>query len=250
MSPQLVFPDHTPPSLNEAVQSILLGRRTEAIPREPGVFVRIARLDAVLPGGRVSPDARLAGPNGPPVAFLTVPEGVAGFSPEAVLSRVGYTPDEVTNLFRDGRPAAVVFRYPDGVQALAARDGELTGGVSARVALATWQNLFCTFKDLAEDEDSPLNFEADDRRFVASFPLWGRMRLVGVPSYDRVRDVGGADWRYRWLLERLLWATPSFLGTGRAADGSGGEGAPEFLGPNARFSDLAKAEALAIVALR
>jgi hypothetical protein len=181
--------------------------------------------------------------------FLTIPEGIAGFTVDAVLSRVGYTPAEIANLFGGGQAAAVVFRYSDAVQSLAAWDGDLSGDVLKRVVRATWKNLFRTFKDLAEIEETPLQFEADDRRFVASFPSWGQLRLMGVPSYSHIDGEGGADWRYRWLLERLLWVTPKFLGKGWAADGNGAPGAPEYVGPNASLSSLAAAQSLAIVSL-
>jgi len=211
--------------------------------------VRIDRLDAILHDGQIPADAHLAGPNGPPVVFLTIPEGIAGFPLHAVLSRIGYTDAEIASLFGGGQAAAIVFKYPDGVQSLAAWDGDLSSDVLKRVVRGTWQNLFRTFKDLAEIEETPLQFVDDDRRFVASFPSWGRLRLMGVPSYSDIESVGGADWRYRWLLERLLWVTPTYLGKGWAADGNGGPGAPEYLGPNASLSGLAATQSLAIVSL-
>jgi hypothetical protein len=72
---------------------------------------------------------------------------------------------------------------------------------------------------------------------------------MGVASYSHIETEGGADWRYRYLLQTLLWVTPNFLGKGWAADGNGGLGAPEYLGPNASLSSLVAAQSLAIVLL-
>lgn len=248
MSSPLIFPDQAPPAITAAVKSILQPEQSVTIPAAPNVFVRIARLDTILRDGQIPANAHLAGPNGPPVVFLTIPEGIAGFKVDAVLSRVGYTADEIENLFGGGQAAAIVFRYPDAVQSLAALDGGSSSDVLKRVVRGTWENLFRTFKALAEIDESPLQFEADDRRFVASFPSWGQSRLMGV-TYSHIETEGGADWRYRWLLQRLLWVTPKFLGKGWAADGNGGPGVPEYLGPNSSLSSLAAAQRLAIVSL-
>ena len=75
---------------------------------------------------------------------------------------------------------------------------------------------------------------------ISSFPSWGQLRLMGVP-YSEIKSVGGADWRYRSLLAEHLWVTPKYLGKGLAAAGNGGEGVPEYFGPNATLSDLATA---------
>ena len=249
MSSQLVFPNQVPPAVEAAVKSIFQSQPSGTIPATPDIFVRIVSLDAILHDGQMPANAHLAGPNGPPVVFLTIPEGIAGFPVDAVLSRIGYTDADIMSVFRGGPAAAIVFRYPGGVQSLATWGGDLSADVLKRVVRGTWQNLFRTFKDLAEIEETPLQFEDDDRRFVASFPSWGRLRLMGVPSYSDIKSVGGADWRYRSLLERLLWVTPTYLGTGCAAAENGGAGVPEYFGPNAKLSDLATAHSLAIVSL-
>jgi hypothetical protein len=196
--------------------------------------------------GRLLSDKRLADPHGPPVAFLTIPEGIAGFTGDAVLSRVGYTAAQVAGFH--GQAAAIVFRYPQAVQSLPSWDGDLGLDVQMRVVRATWKNLFRTFKDLAEIGATPLKFEDDDRRFVASFPSWGQKRLMGA-SYYHVQSEGGADWRYRWYLENLLWVTPEFLGTGWADDANGPPSAPEYLGPNVSLSTLAAARSFGVVSL-
>ena len=248
VSSQLVFPDQAPPAVEAAVKSILQSQPSGTIPATPDVFVRIVRLDAILHDGQIPADAYLAGPNGPPVVFLTIPEEIAK-SPGTVLSRIGYTDADLAYVFGGGQAAAIVFKYPDEVQSLPTRDGDLSSDVLKRVVRGTWQNLFRTYKDIAEIDESPLQFGADDRRFVASFPSWGQLRLMGVPSYSEIQSVGGADWRYRRLLERHLWVTPKYLGTGWAAAGNGGPGAPEYLGPNASLSGLAATQSLAIVSL-
>jgi hypothetical protein len=251
LSRQLLFPDQAPPSLQAAVKRILDSQQSGAIPATPDVFVRIGRLDRFLHNGQILADAPLAGPNGPPVVFLTIPEGIAGFTGDAVLKRVGYTASEITSSFGDSQVAALVFRYPGAVQSLAAINDDLGSHVLKRVVHGTWENLFRTFKDLAELEETPLQFEDDDRRFVASFPYLGRQRLMGLPSpsYDHLKNEGGADWVYRRCLERLLWVTPNFLGKGYTCDEDGGQGAPEYLGPNASLSSLAAAQSLAILSL-
>ncbi len=248
MTSRLVFPDQAPPAVQAAVEMILQSQQSRTTPATRDIFVRIGRLDTILQNEQISAKAHLAGPNGPPVVFLTTPEGITGFTVDAVLSRVGYTAAEIASLFGGGEAAAIVFKYPGAVQSLAAWDGSLSGHVLKRVVRGTWDNLFRTFKDLAEIEKTPLQFEADDRRFVASFPSWGQLRLKGA-SYSHIASEGGADRRYRWLLERLLWVTPNFLGTGWANDENGGPGAPEYLGPNSTLSSLAAAQSLAIVSL-
>ena len=192
VSSQLVFPDQAPPAVEAAVKSILQSQPSGTIPATPDVFVRIVRLDAILHDGQIPADAYLAGPNGPPVVFLTIPEEIAK-SPGTVLSRIGYTDADLAYVFGGGQAAAIVFKYPDEVQSLPTRDGDLSSDVLKRVVRGTWQNLFRTYKDIAEIDESPLQFGADDRRFVASFPSWGQLRLMGVPSYSEIQSVGGAD---------------------------------------------------------
>jgi hypothetical protein len=88
------------------------------MPPAPDVFVRIGRLDRFLHNGQILADAPLAGPNGPPVVFLTIPEGIAGFTSDAVLKRVGYTTSEIAGSFHDSQAAAIVFKFPDAVRSL------------------------------------------------------------------------------------------------------------------------------------
>jgi hypothetical protein len=242
VSLQLVFPHQAPPDVEAAVKSILQQQKSGTIPGTPNIFVRIGRLDAFFQDGQIRADELLAVPNGwpPPVVFLTIPEGIAGFTVDKVLLRVGYTPAEIPAVLHGGQAAAIIFRYTDAVQSLAAWDGDFSSDVLKRVVRATWKNLFRTFKDIADSQQTPLHFEADDRQFVASFPSSGQLRLMAA-SYSHVKAEGGADWRYRDLLQRLLWVTPNFLGTGWAANGNGGPGAPEYLGPNASLSSLAAA---------
>jgi hypothetical protein len=245
---QLIYSEQVSPSLQAAITSILQPQQSKTIPVAPEVFVRIWRLDAILKDGQIIPGTQLAGPNGPPVAFLTIPEGIAGFTVDAVLSRLGYADDEIAKTFGGSKAVAIVFKYPNAVQSLGAVSGELGPDVLNRVVRATWQNLFRTFKDLAEKEGSHLKFQGDDREFVASFPLWGQLRLMGV-SYSHLEAEGGGDWYYRRLLQNLLWVTPKFLGTGWAADANGSPGAPEYLGPNVSLSKLDTAKSLAILSL-
>jgi hypothetical protein len=183
MSLQLVFPSQAPPGLESELKSILQAQQSDTVPAAPDVFVRIGRLDAILHDGQIPADAHLVGPNGPPVVFLTIPEGIAGIPRDAVLSRLGYTDAEIATLFGGSEAAAVVFKYPNGIQSLAEWDGQFNSGELKRVVRGTWQNLFRTFKDLAEMEGGSLQFEADDRQFVASFPSWGQLRLINVQSY-------------------------------------------------------------------
>jgi hypothetical protein len=249
MGAQLVFPAAVPSAVKEAVDSFVAATPSPSPPALPTVFVRICRLDTVVHGNALRPDVRLAGPSGPPVSFLTVPEGVIGHSADTVLWRVGYTSAERAQLLKnDGHVAAVVFRYPDHVQSVATLDGKLAGDADKRVARATWDNVFRTFGDLAEI-DQTLVFDDDDRRFVASFPIWGRKRIKGVPSYWDINAVGGSDWRYRSLLNDLLWVTPSFLGNGWTANEHDHQGVPEYLGPNTNLAGLAEKGLLAILAL-
>jgi hypothetical protein len=244
LMPTLVYPAAAPPALAGAVDRLVNGRRSDGHVDDPGVFVRIARLDAVINGGRPADAARLAGP---PAVFVTIPEAIAGLPVDAVLSRVGYASHEIASSFGASAVSAVVFRYPPSVRVEAGVDGDLSSAVLRRVVPATWRNLFRTFADLAA-EDMLSDMSEADRAFVASFPDWGRLRLMNV-GYRDLENVGGADWYYRRLLENHLWATPSYRGDGFAAASDGGRGAPEFLGPNAALGELDSDERLAIVEL-
>jgi hypothetical protein len=253
MSVRLVFPDQPPPSVQEAVTTLLPSHQAGIIPTTPDVFIRIVRLDAVLESGQILTAAQLAISThpptpAPPVAFLTIPEGIVGFAADAILSRLGYTASEIVDVFHGSQAAAIVFKFPNAVKFLTSLDDGASSSVLQRVVPSTWDNLFRTFTDLATHEENPLHLSDDDRQFVASFPLSGQSRLKSE-SYSQIQTEQGNDWRYRQLLQILLWATPEFLGTGWAADENGGPGVPEYLGPNVFLSDLSNTENLAIVSL-
>lgn len=249
MSATLVFPAAAPAAVKDIVESILAANVPSPSTQPPTVFVRVRPLHAVMNGGALAHDARLARDE-VPLTFLTVPEGIDAHSPDAVLRRLGYTEGDITAFFgKHPRIAVIVFRYADPVRSLTALDGNLSEDVDKRVVRATWDNVFRSFADLADTDPSPLHFEDDDRRFVASFPAWGRMRLKGVPSFWDIKHEGGSDWRYRSLLHDLLDVTPSFLGNGCAANQAAHEGAPEYLGPNVQLSTLAEQSRLAVLAL-
>ena len=127
----------------------------------------------------------------------------------------------------------------------------------------TWDNLFALTEALARpglveidpkgEKFTPAKLRLRGEReqsFVLGYPEAGKRRIK-ASSYHALRDVGGADWEYRALLEWSMNAAEHFTGDGFMKPTFGRRplpprGFPEFLGPNVTLEGTA---ALAVIHL-
>jgi hypothetical protein len=254
-----------PPSdnLNHIVNTFI-GNSTPLndVPEKPQFFLRLNKLADVMQGDSISPTAFLAGP---PVVFLTLPETIKGLNHMDTLFKVGYSARDIRNSgLHDTPMVAIIFRYPVDVQfSNNLKESSLSWQKS--IFPTTWDNIFQVFENVAEEatvaaervnhdrymsrDHQQLIFKSErDKKFVCSYPEWGKGRMKGEPYQSISR--GGADWYYRCLLQHGLDLTERFSGNGRTSpEVAHLDDAPEYSGPNYSLRLLASESEMAIVKL-
>ncbi|MCE9562977.1 MAG: hypothetical protein K8U57_13115 [Planctomycetes bacterium] len=200
-----------------------------------------------------------------PFVFLTIPETAYGRDLLGTLAAIGYDLEDILETEKGAEKVAVVFTYPDKVKASDVKDGALPEDWDQRVYPATWDNIFTLADRMTTDKERwvalrpdgdgflPAKFQLRSDRevsFIRGFPDEGKRR-VKMTDYAALREIGGADWAYRQLIERLFGASEHYRGDGRTKLTLAGKRKPragflEFLGPNTELKDL---PVLAIVGL-
>lgn len=240
----------------------------DQVPIEPatakaeGVYVRILSRPYAIEDGKLKPGGWLGSR---PFVFLTVPEVAYGRDLLGVLAAIGYDLEDILDIEKGVEKVAVVFKFPDAVTPFDAKDGVLPDAWPERVYPTTWPNLLSLVDRMAADKDRwvvtrpagdgfvPTKLQLRSEKelsFLLGFPDEGKKRVT-TTDYAALREVGGSDWAYRQLIERLLGASEHFRGDGRTKLTLAGRrkpraGFPEFLGPNTELKDL---PAVAVVSL-
>lgn len=269
---RLILYGKNPPSdgLREVAEALADPKTPRASPRDPpaagAYFVRLTQRAHILnPDSSLKPTAAL---HVLPYVFITPPKGLYGRPLLEIFAEIGYEAEYILSGQLGKETVAVVFRYPEGVALSEVSDGRLPADWERRVFVPTWENVFALFhalarKDKAEtdraasDKNAPaprlgLNLSEADLNFVVGFPEEGKRRVRCVP-YAVLRAGGGADWRYRRLLEEKLSLFEHFRGNGRTQnelvdpDGVRPErGLREYVGPKMALKEL---DEFAVVAL-
>jgi hypothetical protein len=229
-------------------------------PADVRIFLRVVSKKYVLDGAKLRQNAWLGSR---PFVFLTLPETLYGKTLAETFSDIGYSADEVLSAEVGEEKVALVFAYPEGITLHPHRGGELPDSWERKVYVPTWDNLFALAERLVRAgrvEIDPMGqrFTPDrlrlrgerERHFVLGFPEAGKRRIK-ANGYAVLREIGGADWEYRALLERSLSAAEHFSGDGYIRPTFGRRplpprGFPEFLGPNLPIEQTA---ALAVIYL-
>jgi hypothetical protein len=233
--------------------------------RPAGVFARVASRKYIIEGGGLKGGGTLGGR---PFVFVTPPETLYGRSLLQVFSAIGYAADEVLTGQLGEEKVAVVFRWGDVVATHPGRDGKLPDAWADAVYPATWENLTALVERMAADPKwhalddaggppTPMRLRLRserERQFVLGFPESGLRRVRSTP-YTALRDVGGADWEYRQVLERAMSASEHYTGDGtsRPTINGGGRrpaGFPEFLGPNRPLAELPEVAVIGLGAIK
>ncbi len=265
---KLLYPTHprdVPPTLKPYVEKLLATDQKAVDPaaaKFDGVYMRILSRQYVLEDGKLKVDGWLGSR---PFVFLTVPEVAYGRDLLGALAGIGYDLEDILDIEKGVEKVAVVFAYPETVRPSDVKNGVFPEDWSERVYSTTWDNTFSLIERMAGDKDRfvtirpegggffPTKLQLRSERellFLLGFPEEGKKR-VKTTDYAALREVGGADWSYRQLIERLIGASEHFRGDGKTKLTLAGRskpraGYPEFLGPN---SELSKLPMVAIVGL-
>lgn len=265
---KLLFPAKSgdvPAVLKSHVDRLLDPEQKPADPADvkPGrVFLRVISKQYALADGKPKTGGWLGSR---PFVFLTTPETAYGRDLLGVLAAIGYDLEDILDIEKGVEKVAVVFAYPEKVKPSDVRDGALPDDWAERVHPATWDNLLSLAEKMTSDKPRwvavrpegdtfmPTKLQLRSEReasFLLGFPDEGKKR-VKTTDYAALREVGGSDWVYRQLIERLLGASEHFRGDGRTKLTLVGKrkprlGFPEFVGPNSELKDL---PAIAVVSL-
>lgn len=259
-----------PPALKAHVECLLAADTKPVGPaaaKSEGVYVRILSRQYAIADGKLKPGGWLGSR---PFVFLTVPEVAYGRDLLGVLAAIGYDLEDILDIEKGVEKVAVVFKFPEKVKAFDAKDGALPEDWPERVYPTTWTNLLGLVDRMAADKGRwvstpregdgfvtegfvPTKLQLRSEKelsFLLGFPDEGKKRVT-TTDYAALREVGGSDWAYRQLIERLLGASEHFRGDGKTKLTLAGRrkpraGFPEFLGPNTELKDL---PAVAVVSL-
>ena len=219
-------------------------------------FVRlIPRQYVVTEGNDIQENATLGTK---PFVFFTTSEGIYGKSLLDIYLDIGYEAEDIIRWQRDQDMVAVVFRYPEPIVLSTKKNGALSAAWKKTVYIPTWDNVFALFHHLAKQatitpdksgEFAPkwLFFRTNALKdFVLSFPEIGKQKIK-TTTYLELKANGGADWKYRELLENKLSIFEHFRGNGRTlneiVDPEGIKtkmGLFEFIGPNMKINELSE----------
>ncbi len=230
-----------------------------------GVFARVGTRKYILDGNALKKGGTLGTR---PFVFTTIPEALYGRSLLQVFSTIGYSADEVLTGQLGEEKVVILFQWEKDVILHLGRDGKLPEVWQRAVYPTTWDNLFSLVEKMAGDKDwhdikeegkppvpSRLQLRSPaERHFLLGFPDAGKQRLKSS-SYYALRDIKGADWEYRQILERSMSAAEHFSGDGTSkptlmGQGEPPAGFPEFLGPNRELSALPEIAVIGLGKLR
>jgi hypothetical protein len=256
---QLLYPakdKEVPESLRPFAGKLLAadqGPADAASARPAGVFVRVVSRKYILDGTALKKDGTLGGR---PFIFAALPEALYGRSLLQVYSAIGYSADDVLSGELGVEKVVVLFRWEERVVLHPGRDGGLPEAWSSAVYPATWDNLFAIVEKMTADRDwhcvgamdksavtTKLQLASTkETQFLLGYPDAGKARIKSS-TYQGLREIKGADWEYRQLLERLMGAAEHYTGDGTSKPTILGQakpsaGFPEFLGPNRQLKDL------------
>ncbi len=256
---KLLYPatlDAVAPHLKADVERLLSADQKPVDPagvKFRGVYTRIISRPYAIEDGKPKRGGWLGSR---PFVYLTVPEVAYGRNLLGTLAAIGYDLEDILETEKGTEKVAVVFAYPDPVRPTDAKDGFLLEDWQQRVYSATWDNLLSLVDHLASDKarsvvrpegdaflPTKFQFRSDrELSFLLGFPAEG-MKRVKTTDYAALREVGGADWVYRQLIERLMGASEHYRGDGRTKLTLAGKrkpraGFPEYLGPNAELTAL------------
>lgn len=237
----LLYPESVSGKLQEVAARILnpAGEMTPCLrlERKTDYFVRIAPRRFVMAGEKSLKDGAMLG--GKPFVFVTTAESVYGLSLLDLYVSIGYEAEDILRTPPDEEMVMIVFQYPKEIAASNVTNGLLPDDWDKKVYVPTWENMFSLFHRLAA---VPGKMSQAERDFVLNFPAEAKQR-VAKTAYAELKAAGGADWKYRSLLEQKLSVFEHFRGNGRTQnevrDPDGVEaGLIESVGPNLGVGEL------------
>jgi hypothetical protein len=236
----LLYPESVAGKLQE-VTAKMLNDQTEMTPclrlgRQTDYFVRIAPRRFVIGGDKKLLDGAMLG--GKPFVFVTTAESVYGLSLFDIYVGIGYEAEDILRTPPE-EMVMIVFQYPKEIAASNVTNGLLPDDWDKKVYVPTWENMFSLFHRLSA---VPGQMSQAERDFVLNFPAEAKQRITKT-AYAELKAAGGADWRYRNLLEQKLSVFEHFRGNGRTQnevrDPDGIEaGLIESVGPNWKVKEL------------
>lgn len=226
----------------QEVTAQILDPGTEMTPclqlaRQTDYLVRIAPRRFVIDGDKKLKEGAMLG--GKPFVFVTTVESVLGLSLLDLYVGVGYEAEDILRTPPDEEMVMIVFQYPKEIAASNVANGLLPDDWDKKVYVPTWENMFALFHRLAA---VPGQMSQAEREFVLNFPAEAKQRITET-AYAELKAAGGADWKYRNLLEQKLSVFEHFRGNGRTQnevrDPEGVEaGLIESVGPNWKVREL------------
>ncbi|HEY0005281.1 MAG TPA: hypothetical protein VGB17_10775 [Pyrinomonadaceae bacterium] len=216
----------------------------EQLSGETLFFVRIApRQKIILEKGKLQEGAILGTR---PFVFVTTPESLFGRPLLEIYEDIGYEAEDILHWQPDQEMVAIVYHYPKEIARSVVKDGQLPLNWTRQVYTPTWENIFALFQKLAEEamkhptknDERPVFGSEAEAAFVMGFPVEGKQRVKTV-GYRGLEATGGADWKYRQMLEQKLSIFEHFRGDGRTQNEVINKVALyEFVGPNMKLKDL------------
>lgn len=241
---ELLYPKSVSGKLQE-VTSIIRNLKSEITPcdkltRKSEYFVRISPRRFVFDENGKLRDGAMLG--GKPFVFVTTAESVYGLSLLDIYLGIGYEAESIISAQRDEDMVMIVFKYPREIVTSDITNGLLPDDWDKKVYVPTWENVFSLFHRLTILDSSRQNVSHAERDFVLGFPDEGKQRIKKA-AYAELKAAGGADWKYRSLLEQRLSVFEHFRGNGRTQnevrDPDGVEaGLIESVGPNLNVKEL------------
>jgi len=268
---KLLYPaseDQLPQALRPVVRKLLATDQTPVQPgdvKPAGIFARVVTKKFIVEGRRLKDRATLGDR---PFVFVTLPESLYGKSLLEMFSTIGYSADDVVVGQLGEEKVLLVFRWEAKMALQEGRDGKLPETWHSAVYPTTWDNVFALVGKMAADKDWHV-VQADreepvltkltlrspqESLFLQGYPDAGKKR-INASSYYALREVGGADWAYRSILERSLGLAEHFTGDGTSKPTLTGQrklprGYPEFIGPNRSLTALPELAVIDLGALR
>jgi hypothetical protein len=190
-----------------------------------------------------------------PFMFLTTPEGIYGKPLLEIYLDIGYALEDIRRQ-RNQEMIVLVFRFPENIVSSDIKNGYLPRAWDKKVYIPTWDNVFSVFHKLTQIGTIEPNKQGSyaperlffsgkaEKQFILKFPKRKKAKITTVP-YATLKVRGGANWKYRELLEKKLSIFEHFQGNGRtpnALENSNNtqksNGLLEFIGPNMKIKAL------------
>lgn len=190
-----------------------------------------------------------------PFVFFTTSEGIYGKSLLEIYLDIGYAAEDIIRQ-RNQDVIVLVFRFPKNIVRSDIKNGYLPRAWDKKVYVPTWKNVFSVFHELTQIGTIEPNKQGSyaperlffdskaQKQFILKFPKRKKAKITRLP-YATLKVRGGANWKYRELLEKKLSLFEHFQGNGRTLNvlknndnTQKSNGLLEFIGPNMKIKAL------------